>query len=307
MTARSLVVGQGSIGQRHARVLEEMGHAVAAVSRRGGERAFPDLATAFAAGAPDYVVVATETVDHGRVLAALAELDFAGLVLVEKPLFAAPASVPDHRFAALACAYQLRFHPLMQRLHRLLAGAPVLSAQIYVGQYLPEWRPGRDHRDTYSAKADLGGGALRDLSHELDCADWLLGPWTRVAALGGTWGELGIDSDDCFALLVEHERCRAATVHLNYLDRRTRREIVLNTAAHTFALDFIAGTLRRDRDEPETVVVDRDQAFRAMHAAMLEGPRGDLCDMASALRTVGLVAAAERAARDGVWVGRSAS
>lgn len=307
MKARCLVVGQGSIGQRHARVLEEAGHAVAVVSRRGGERTFPDVAAAFAAGAPDYAVIATETADHARVLTVLAALGFGGLVLVEKPLFAAPSALPDHRFAALACAYQLRFHPLLQRLHRLLDGAPVLSAQIYVGQHLPEWRPGRDHRDTYSAKAGLGGGALRDLSHELDCADWLLGPWVRVAALGGTWGGLGIDSDDCFALLVEHERCRAATIHLNYLDRRTRREIVLNTAHHTFALDLIAGTLRRDRDEPLTISVDRDQAFRAMHAAMLEGPRGDLCGMDSALRTVDLVAASERAARNGVWVGRGAS
>ncbi|WP_029008256.1 Gfo/Idh/MocA family protein [Azospirillum halopraeferens] len=303
MTACCLVVGQGSIGRRHRSVLTRLGCAVEAVSRRGGADCHPDLTTGLRAATPDCVVVATETADHAATLGALAVGGFAGRVLVEKPLFAVPAAVPVNRFAALAVAYQLRFHPVLQRLRDRLGGAPVLSAQFYVGQHLPDWRPGRDHRDSYSARAALGGGALRDLSHELDLADWLFGPWRRVAALGGTWGALGIDSDDTFSLLAEFAGCRAATFQLNYLDRRTRREIVLNTAEHTLCADLIAGTVAVDREPPERMTVDRDDAYAAMHRALLEGTgAADLCDVASALRTVALVDAAERAAHSGVWV-----
>jgi predicted dehydrogenase len=65
MTA-ALVVGYGSIGQRHARVLTEMGCALSVVSRRprAGIRCFADVATAVEQDRPDYVVVANETSAH---------------------------------------------------------------------------------------------------------------------------------------------------------------------------------------------------------------------------------------------------
>jgi len=303
MPTSALVVGRGSIGVRHERVLAGLGLTVGVVSRRGGAggTVFSDLAQALAALSPGYVVVATETADHGRVLERLAELGFAGTVLVEKPLFAAPRPLPAHRFAALAVGYNLRFHPVLQRLAARLEGERIVSAQLTVGQHLPEWRPGRDYRDLYSARAAEGGGVLRDLSHELDTAGWLFGPWRRVAALGGRWGGLEIDSDDTFVLLGAFARCPAATIQLSYLDRQTRRELVVVTAGPTFHADLIAGTLRCDREAPEHVTPGRDETYRAMHDAVLAGRPGP-CDAGEGLRTVALIAAAEQAARDGVWV-----
>ncbi len=298
----ALVIGQGSIGQRHARVLAGLGLTVGTLSRRGGPAGFATLDEALTVLAPGYVVIATETADHGRVLEDLAGHGHRGRVLVEKPLFAAPQPVPAQGFAGLAVGYQLRCHPALARLRRLLDGERVLSAQIYVGQYLPEWRPDRDYRDGYSGRAAEGGGVLRDLSHELDLANWLFGPWRRLTALGGHWSHLEIDSDDHFLLLAAFERCPAATLQLNYLDRRTRREVVVNTDRATFTLDLIAGTLCRDRDEPETFAVDRDQVLRAMHRSVLDGPADDLCDLDQGLRVVAMIAAAERAAAEGIWV-----
>lgn len=40
--------------------------------------------------------------------------------------------------------------------------------EVSVGQYLPDWRPNKHYRDTVSANKNLGGGALKELSHELD-------------------------------------------------------------------------------------------------------------------------------------------
>lgn len=299
----AVVVGLGSIGSRHARILGEMGLEVGVVSRRGGVRTYPGVAEALAALNPGYVVVATETADHGRVLAELAALDFTGRVLVEKPLLADPAPLPVHRFAALGVAYDLRFHPALQRLRRDLAEEQVLTAQIYVGQYLPDWRPGRDYRRLYSSHRAQGGGMLRDLSHELDYAQWLFGPWERVAALGGHWSPLEMDADDAFLLLVRFAGGAAATLQVNGLDRRTRRDAVINTARHTFVLDFIAGTLARDGESPEAFVLERDQMYRDQHRAMLAGSAIP-CTVLEAADTLALIAAAEQAAAHGVWVGR---
>ena len=114
--ATALVIGAGSIGKRHQRVLTGLGMTVGMVSRHGGPGTWTDLDAAVPALAPGYVVVATETADHGRVLDRLAALDYRGRVLVEKPLFAAPRPLPDHRFATLAVGYNLRFHPILRHL-----------------------------------------------------------------------------------------------------------------------------------------------------------------------------------------------
>ncbi len=297
----ALVVGAGSIGKRHQRVLAGLGMTVGVVSRRGGPGVWTGLEDALSALAPGYVVVATETADHGRVLDRLAALDYRGRVLVEKPLFAAPRPLPDHRFAALAVGYNLRFHSVLRHLAERLTGERLISAQLYVGQYLPEWRPDTDYRTGYSGRAAEGGGALRDLSHELDVANWLLGPWQRVAALGGHWSDLEIDSDDTFVLLGAFARCPAASIQVNYLDRQTRRDVVVNTANHTVSADLIAGTFRCDREPPQVFRQGRDEMVVAMHRAVLAGGPGP-CDVGDGQRVVAMIAAAERAARERVWV-----
>ena len=296
----ALVIGHGSIGARHRRVLVELGLNVGVLSRRAGEGDFTDLEAALVALAPALVVVATETIDHAQQVDHLAALDFRGRVLVEKPLFAAPRPLPAHRFAALAVGYDLRFHPVLRRLAERLAFESLLSAQIYVGQYLPDWRPGRDYRTLYSARRAEGGGALRDLSHELDIANWLLGPWRRLTALGGHWSPLEIDSDDVFLLLGCFARCPAATIQVNYLDRQTRRELVINTARHTFSADLIAGTLRRDQEPPEVFPLERDQLYRDLHRAILSDHSGP-CSAADAQRVDAMIAIAEQAVCGGVW------
>lgn len=302
MTA-ALVVGFGSIGQRHARVLAEMGCRVAVVSRRpvAGFPAHAELAGALAADRPDYVVIANETSAHRATLAALADLGFAGKVLVEKPLDSGPGDLPPMPFAAAATAYNLRFHPVIRALREALAGQQVISCQAYCGQYLPDWRPGTDYRQCYSADPARGGGVLRDLSHEIDLLLWLFGGCARLAALGGHLSALDIASDDCWGMLMELERCKVATVQINYLDRPGRRDIVVNTATDTFRADLARGVLVRNGvDHP--LPCDRDHSYRAQHRAMLEGDVQHLCSFAEAQAALRLVAAAERAAQSGQWV-----
>ncbi len=300
----ALVVGHGSIGQRHARLLAELGLDVAVVSRRplALARLHGDLRAAVAAEQPGYVVIATETAHHLDALVQLAELDYRGRVLVDKPLLAAPAELPAHRFASLHVGYNLRFHPLVRRIEELLRTAAPLTAAFHVGQHLPTWRPGRDYRTTASA-ARGSGGVLRDLSHELDYLTWMLGAWSRVTAIAGRFGQLEIESEDACALLIETERCPLVSVHMDYLDRIGVRRIVVNTSEWTLHADLIAGTLHIG-EQRETFAVGRDDTYRAMHQAVLAGGDPALCDAAAGAAVVELIAAAERAAAAGSWVRR---
>lgn len=302
---RAVVVGYGSIGRRHHRLLEELGCTTSVVSARdiGVASVRRSIADAINDNAPDYVVIANETVRHHGSVQELAAARFRGSVLVEKPLFHEVAAVPANDFDRLLVAYNLRFHPVLQRVRDLLAGEELVSASIYVGQYLPSWRPGTDYHSSYSASRAGGGGVLRDLSHDLDYALWLLGPWQRVAALGGQLSELEIDSEDAFALLLETERCPLVSVQLNYLDRTPRRQLVINTRRRTIAADFIVGEVSVD-GERQHFAVDRDAPYRAMHEAILTGRGEAACTVTGALDVLALIQAAERAAADRQWVTR---
>lgn len=300
---RALVIGYGSIGARHARLLCELGAQTAVLSRRAIDfpTLFTDLPTALATHRPDYVVIATATAEHRRMLDELSATGFSGAVLVEKPLFDRHQEPRPFGFSRLAVAYNLRYHPALQRLKELVAKERILTVCAYMGQYLPDWRPATDYRQSYSASLAAGGGALRDLSHELDYVAWLFGRPLSVTAVGGHLSSLEIDSDDAYALLMRGERCPLLSVQVSYLDRVARRRLVVNTENHVIEVDLIRGVVAVDKDE-YAVPCERDYTYREMHGALMRGDWSSACTYDEALATMGLIAAAERANETGTWV-----
>lgn len=300
---KALVVGYGSIGQRHARILKMLGCTVGIVSRRLVDHPdlFHDLVSALDTWNPEYVVLANKTYEHYEALSILAKHRFSGMVMVEKPLFHKYFTIPENQFSSLCLAYNLRFHPLLEKLHDFLRDQRSLIARAYVGQYLPEWRPSSDYRNSYSAKRTEGGGVLRDLSHELDYMNWLFGGWHRLTAFGGHFSDLEIESDDSYDLLLEMRNCPLVSIHVNYLDRVVRREIIVNTDEHTCKIDFINGTISIDRNSV-MVNIDKDSTYLDEHKAMLSGDFSRLCTAQEGLDLVKMIECAERASEQKIWV-----
>ncbi|MCW6037897.1 Gfo/Idh/MocA family oxidoreductase [Spirulina subsalsa FACHB-351] len=299
-----LVVGYGSIGQRHTRVLQELGYPVAIVSRhsRNYSPCYPNLEEALLDWNPDYVVIANRTNEHYRSLAILAEKQFKGRVLIEKPLFAKYIDVPQHQFAHVAVAYNLRFHPLLQQLKSIITNSPkVISVHIYTGSYLPNWRSTTDYRQSYSALTEQGGGVLRDLSHELDYVQWIFGDWKRLTAIGGKFSDLAITSDDVYSILMETEKAFLVSIHMNYLDKIPRREIIVNVSDQTIQVDLINNSITIDGHK-NVINHNRDATYIAEHQAMIVGHRSILCTLKEASQTLETIEMAEKAATLNTWI-----
>ncbi|SFV01970.1 Gfo/Idh/MocA family protein [Alicyclobacillus macrosporangiidus] len=298
---KTLVIGFGSIGQRHCRILLELGCRVAVVSCQDSIP-FPvyrTMAEALQEFKPEYVVIANRTSEHCDTLAGLLAIGHDGPILVEKPLFDKPHHLPLHQQKVFV-GYNLRFHPVLHQLKQRLRSQSVISVQVYAGQYLPAWRPG-DYRDCYSARRAKGGGVLRDLSHELDYTQWLFGTWTRVVAVGGHYSHLEIDSEDAVSLLMSTNDCPIVNIQMNYLDRARRREILINTDAHTYRADLVQNTLQTD-DCTETYPCDLDATYLAQHQALLAGDFTTLCSVAEAQETLNLILNAEQSIIEGGWM-----
>lgn len=298
-----LVIGQGSIGSRHAFLLSRLGHSVWVVSSKTqlAYPCYPSVDAAFSEnGRFDYLVVADRTVDHAATLRQILTLKYQGTILVEKPLFSfADQAVPVRDPSRVFVGYNLRFHPVLQKMQELMQGRRIFSMSVYAGSFLPDWRPG-DYRECYSAHRAQGGGVLRDLSHELDYVCWLAGAWKRVAALGGTIGDLGIDSDDAFGLLLETENCPLVTIQVNYLDRVARREIVVNLAGESLRADLVTNQLWVN-NEAFSFQAERNETYEQMHKAILLGQFKKVCSYEEGLQTMRLIDAAERAVTYSSW------
>lgn len=299
---RALVIGYGSIGSRHVRILSELNIDTAVVSSRNVNYplVYREISTAIVKHNPDYVVICNQTSDHYRILSEIVSTNFCGTILIEKPLFDQVREVffsSDHIFVA----YNLRFHPILSRLKKQLVKEKILSVSIYVGQYLPDWRPSQDYRINYSAGKATGGGVLRDLSHELDYIQWIFGDWQRVVAIGGKYSHLEIESDDVYSILLSTKRCPIVQLQMNYLDRSSRREMIVNTDTNTYKIDLKNGLYECNKDKVN-MEVDRDVTYRLQHLAVLNGSIQDLCRFNEGMNVLKLICSIEQSVEKREWV-----
>lgn len=285
---QAAVVGLGSIGELHARILIDLGYKVQIVTSRKDAGSLENLVEIFESldetgskeskkldiKALDYIVIANETSRHRHTLEKLAELGFKGKVLVEKPLYTSAtaesqASSSPYPFTVFV-GYNLRYHPVIERFKEedKRDEDRIISAHCYVGQNLNTWRKGRPIQDCYSVSKAMGGGVLRDLSHELDLALYLFGQAQKIKALGGRFAELTKDSDDVFALLLKTENCPIVSMQMNYIDHIAQRTITVNREKSTYILNVKEGIFNKN-GAIEKFDVAREDTYRKMHQDIL--------------------------------------
>jgi predicted dehydrogenase len=172
-----------------------------------------------------------------------------------------------------------------------------------VGQYLPDWRPGTDYRQGYSARPDAGGGALRDLSHEIDLALWFFPRWRRLVALSGRVSPLEIATEDCTSVLAESECCPQLSLQLNYLDRVPVRQFIITAPELTLVGDLVRGSLTAN-GETTLHPCERDETYRRQHEAALAGDTTHLCNLSAGLEVMSFIEATERSAAEKTWIYR---
>lgn len=301
---RALIIGSGSIGVRHRSVLESLGIDVRTLSRRQGVGDFVDIVKAVDSFVPGYVVVATEPNNHVAAINQLAEAGFTGRILVEKPFAERAAKDPSDWFEWVGVGYNLRFHPAVLALRAAVSGQRVLSVQGRVGQYLPDWRPGRNYRETVTA--GQAGGALPELSHELDLVAWLVGPTTVLRGWTVRSGELDIQREDLALCVLGLPDGGLASLELNCLDRQPTRRLVVATVERTVELDLITGLVTCGDQVLHDRRVERNETFTAMHRAAMSDGQG-VCSPSEAITVVRQIEQLRSGAVDEPAAGRTGS
>ncbi len=240
-----MVAGAGSIGRRHLANLRKLGLNRLAACDPDPERlgyvtsefqaeCFPTIETALENLQPDIALVCTPPVCH--VAQALQALRAGADVFIEKPLsdrtdgVEALRNEASRRGAIVQVGYNLRFHPGIQMLKQLMeegVAGRILWARVETAQYLPDWRPWQDYRQSYTARRELGGGIILDASHEIDYILWLLGRPCELTCMAGQVSGLDVNVEDCATILMRLQSGAQADIHVDFVQRTPSRSCVL--------------------------------------------------------------------------------
>jgi predicted dehydrogenase len=323
---RVALVGLGSIGRRHLRLLKALRPDVEVVLVRSGRgRRWPEeslskefvnsIDEAIARGI-DAAIISSPAPYH--VKQAIQFIKEGIPLLIEKPLSHNMDDIQELKDASdrilipILVGYVLRHSTDLRYFGDMLSKSAVgrmIGVTIDCRSYLPNWRPEQDYRMTASAREDLGGGALLELSHELDYANWLFGPFKSVEATLLNSGILDIDVEDTADLTLTSKSGLKISMHLDFCRSDAIRQCTLEGSEGRLSWDGIEHSVRLQRESGETgfwaFTFERDAMFREQLKHFLSCIEdGDLSkvNLDDGIAVMTLIEAARRSSRENAVV-----
>ena len=327
-TPRVLIVGAGSIGERHLRCFQRTGRCSLNICDRNGQLleavagrygivdAQINFETAVGMGF-DAVVICTPA--HLHIPMAREAVRHAKHVLIEKPLSTGLEGVFELRQEAhdrgvgISVAYVLRANPVLAEFRAALQsgkfGRPVEVIGI-AGQHFPHYRPA--YREIYYRDRATGGGAVQDaLTHVVNAIEWTVGPAEKVVADLDHQVLEGVSVEDTVHVLTRHSGGVMGSIQLNQFQVPFETSITVNCTGGTARVELHKNRWRW-MEKPESAwtvepgrPMERDDLFMFQANAFLDSiefGKAPLCALEEGVQTLQMNLAILESAASGAWV-----
>lgn len=281
------VIGMGSIAKRHLANLRHLhpDAKIYAVSASGQNSELPVHADAVISleqligEKPVYAIVASPAPYHVTTAKVLLQNGIA--VLIEKPLADTVEGCEEllsgsvnMQSCAVSVGYCLRFLPSAQIVKNYLDSGSlgnVYNIESNVGQFLPGWRKDKNYKDSVSARKELGGGALLELSHELDYLFWFFDDLELQHSWLRTTDELGLDVEEIVDLVLTTTSGTYISVHLDFIQKSTQRNCEFIGEKGRLVWDLMANSVTLfDATGTETLYSEPQYNKNGMYIDMLQ-------------------------------------
>ena len=213
---KAIIIGGGSIGQRHSLNLNNLGVSTRIVDIDEINNIDNILKDGF-----DMGFVCTPNINHIEQCIKLAHHNVP--IFCEKPFYTTIKGVDEllsivnskQLITMVGC--NLRFTPEIKWIN------PTSKyINVYFGYDLKKWRPGTNHLKSYSANKHLGGGILLDAIHELDYLYFKFGNIKNISYIKNKLTNITNDVEDIVTGRIEFNDT-IADFTLNYLSEEYQR------------------------------------------------------------------------------------
>ena len=251
-----LIIGLGSIGQRYFRILKSywpnLDIFLLKLTKNSNEFSEQNHSKIYYSFDEvlklniDVAIVASPSTFHFQHCQKLLENSIH--VLVEKPLahkllnFNILQNLIKRHSLIFNVGYTMHFDPAGNYFKKLLNQEKFENySEVYIKcrSFLPNWRPNIDYKSSVSAKAELGGGVLLELSHEIDYAIWFFGMIKSVSCNLYNSGTLDIDVYDTAEIILKTESSLTINIDLDFCSKKDIRYCQLLTTNSSFKWDII--------------------------------------------------------------------
>jgi len=289
-----LIIGYGSIGRKHAKILKSMGFEnlfFYSKQKNIPYRRINNLNDVKKID-PHYIIISSNTSDHYQQLNLLEKKIRNKTILIEKPLFAKYKKMKI-RYNKIFVGYNLRFHPIIQFIKNKIKTKTIWSAFAICGSYLPNWRNNRNYYNSHSAKKKYGGGVLLELSHEIDYFLWFFNNFRIINVFNKKISNLQINTDDVLDLVGKNNSVKYIGIKLNYYSISPMRKIFIegkdisiNADLITNSLIIVEKNIKKKYFWPKFTNLD---TYRAQHESILKKNYKFLCKYNDGLKVNKLI------------------
>jgi predicted dehydrogenase len=270
-----LIMGCGSIGQRHAKNAKNIGVENIILFDINLERIkgfAEEISTDLLYDSMDDLFVENPKIDAAVISTPSAlHVDNAKLLaehsinlFIEKPLSNTLDGINqlikliEEKNLTTMMGQSYRFHEGFIQLKKLLdtdVVGKIYHVNYYGGQYLPDWHPTMDYRKEYSARKELGGGVLlTTMSHMFDNIQWLFGDITDINGWKANLSDLEIDVEDSVFLLLKTQKNIIINTYFDFIQRCQQHKMIITGSEGHIEADFIEHEIKVCKNNSQLIL-----------------------------------------------------
>jgi len=324
MPKRILIVGTGSIGERHVRCFSSLPGVKVSIceldsqllaevaAKYGVEHAFGDWNAVPLDG---FYAVVLCTPAHLHVAMIRRALEHSCHVLCEKPLAVDLEGIPELiEFAeqsdrVTAVAYVWRANSAIQAIKQIVDSGilgEIRQVTAFWGQEFSRYRPA--YHKVYYKDHKTGGGALQDaVTHNINFIEWFMGPCKAVFCAADHLVLPNVKVEDTVSLTFTFKNSPAiGTLALNQFQKPDQGSLELIGTKTNARFDYVKWSVEVFDPKTRTwggkcyPVIDRDEMFITQANMFLEGAEAGIpqpCQLSDAFATLKTIKSAFRSWR----------
>ncbi len=294
MKKNVLIIGFGSIGRKHAKILnsfKEISNIYILSKQRSKKFKVIKNYNEAKKLKLDYIIISSRTSDHLKHLYFVEKNFKRKIILVEKPLFENLKKFKPKNNKVMI-GYNLRYHPVLEHARKYINKKKVLSVYIYCQSYLPDWRKKFNYKNSNSAKRIYGGGALLELSHELDYLQWLLKSRLKINyALINKVSSLKVNVEDNVILVGKINKTNFS-INLNFYSFLPRRKIIINGKNFSLEADLFKNNIIINEPNSKKIrkfKIDNLYTYKMQHKHLLRNKSSVSCTYNEGIKLLSII------------------